>query len=119
MKEIAFTLSATDRSVVEETIERHCGIRGWTLHAVNARSNHVHVVVTALGCKPEVVRNQFKAWCTRNLKSSNLGRERFWTEGASCRWINLDDDLESAILYTTDAQELKRSDGIQARRASE
>ncbi len=119
MKETAFTLSPNERTIVENTVRRHCEIRGWTLHAVNARSNHVHVVVTAPGYRPEVVRDQFKAWCTRNLKPSNPGRERFWTEGASCRWINHDHDLETAILYATDAQERKGSDGIQTRRAGE
>jgi hypothetical protein len=37
------------------------------LHAVNCRSNHVHVVVTA-NRDPDEVREQFKAWCTRRLK---------------------------------------------------
>ena len=110
MKESTFTLSARDRRIVEVTMRRHCKIRGWTLHAVNARSNHVHVVVTSPGYEPDVVRNQFKAWCTRHLKPGNPGRERFWTEGASCRWINHSDDLESAVLYTTDSQDRKGRD---------
>ncbi|MGI9456150.1 MAG: hypothetical protein ACR2NU_06275 [Aeoliella sp.] len=41
MKETTFTLSASDREVVEQTVVRHCEIRSWTLLAVNARSNHV------------------------------------------------------------------------------
>ncbi|MFO0914759.1 MAG: hypothetical protein U0795_17505 [Pirellulales bacterium] len=47
MKESEFQLSQADRDVVERTIARHCAIRAWKLHTVNARSNHVHVVVTA------------------------------------------------------------------------
>lgn len=104
MKETAFTLSLDDREIVEKTVARHCEIRGWKLHKVNARSNHVHVVVTAPGYKPETVRDQFKAWCTRKLKPNHPGRERFWTEGASCRWINHEDDLEAAIMYVAEAQ---------------
>ncbi len=118
MKETAFILSPDDREIVEKTIARHCDIRGWTLHAVNARSNHVHVVVTAPGYEPKTARDQFKAWCTRHLKPMNPSRERFWTEGGSCRWINQEDDLEAAIIYVDEAQDRKGSD-IQARRASE
>ena len=110
MKEAAFTLAPEERKIVETTIARHCDIRVWTLHAVNSRSNHIHVVVTAPGYKPETVRDQFKAWCSRHLKPSNPDRKRFWTEGASCRWINHEVDLEAAIIYTNDAQDRKRFD---------
>jgi len=105
MKETAFLLSQTDGEVVESTIRAHCQIRRWKLHAVNVRTNHVHVVVTAPGCKPKIVRDQLKAWCTRKLKAIHSGRERFWTEGASCRWINDEDGLEAAIEYTIEAQD--------------
>ena len=118
MKETAFTLSQEDRDIVEETITRHCAIRSWKLHAVRARSNHAHVVVTAPGYKPETVRDQFKAWCTRLLKPRHRGGERFWSEGGSRRWINHEDDLEAAMTYVHEAQDRKGSE-IQARRASE
>lgn len=118
MKETGFTLSPDERNSVEETVARHCHVRGWTLHAVNARTNHVHVVVTAPSYAPNRVREQFKAWCTRRLKSIISNRDRFWTEGGSCRWINHDDDLEAAVIYVNDTQDRKGLD-IQARRASE
>ena len=108
MKEAEFTLAPGDRDLVEQTVARHCQIRGWTLHTVRARSNHVHVVVTAPGYHPKTVPDQFKAWCTRHLRPTHPGRERFWTEGGSCRWINHDDDLASAITYVNDAQDRKR-----------
>ena len=68
LEETPFTLSAEDRDLVKKTIARHCQIRGWKLHTARARSNHVHVVVTASGYKPKTVRDQLKAWCTRELK---------------------------------------------------
>src|SRR5438132_13512735 len=40
-------LTPEQRALVEKTIIDHCRIRGWRLHAVNARTNHVHVVVSA------------------------------------------------------------------------
>ncbi len=77
------------------------------LHAINARSNHVHVVVTAPNYKPDTVARQFKAWCTRNLKTNHPERKTFWSEGASRRWINQEDDLVNAVEYTTEAQDRK------------
>jgi hypothetical protein len=67
MTEDAVTLDHQQRRLVEKTIADHCGIRQWMLHAVNCRSNHVHVVVTAPDRPIEVPREQFKSWCTRNL----------------------------------------------------
>jgi REP element-mobilizing transposase RayT len=104
MKESAFTLSPDQRGIVEATLTRHCEIRSWALHTANARTNHIHVVVTAPGCTPKTVRDQFKAWCTRRLQPTSPTRERFWTEGASCRWINHEEDLQAAINYVNDAQ---------------
>jgi hypothetical protein len=61
MAEAAVLLSVAQRAVVEDTVRRHCETRNWTLHALNARSNHVHVVVTADQDANEVMR-QLKAW---------------------------------------------------------
>ena len=107
MKELAFLLSDVDRQIVEATIHKHCEIRGWEVHAVNVRSNHVHVVVTAPGYDPDTVVGQFKAWCTKKLQPNYPERMRFWTEGASCRWINQEDDLITAVEYTLEAQDRK------------
>ena len=53
MKEAVFVLSEQDRNIVEKTVAKHCDIRSWKLHALNARTNHVHVVVTARAYEPE------------------------------------------------------------------
>ena len=37
MKEKEFTLSHEHRRLVERTIRRHCELRRWALHAINAR----------------------------------------------------------------------------------
>jgi REP element-mobilizing transposase RayT len=110
MKATAYTLSSKARALVESTIRRHCEIRGWALHSVNARTNHVHVVVTAASYHPKTVRGQFKTWCTRRLKELEPQRSRFWTEGGSCRWINQEADLEAAMLYVAEAQDRKHRD---------
>jgi hypothetical protein len=112
MKETDFALSQRHRDLVEATIRRHSEIRRWTLHAVNARTNHVHVVVTAVGYRPETVRDQYKAWCTRKLKDAGVARHDFWTEGGSRRCINDEASLESAITYVLEAQDRKGLDEL-------
>lgn len=108
LKEPTFRLSDQQRQLVEATIAAHCAIRGWRLHAINCRTNHVHVVVTA-AVHPDRVVGQFKSWCTRRLNESLLavnseGRRQLWTEGSSTRYINDDLGLEGAITYVRDAQ---------------
>ena len=110
MKESAYDLCADARSLVDETIRRHCDVRGWQLHALNVRTNHVHVVVTATSYRPETVRDQFKAWCSRRLREAGSERTNFWTEGGSCRWINQEDEMEPAVLYVSEAQDRKNRD---------
>jgi REP element-mobilizing transposase RayT len=112
MTEPALTLDVPQRRIIEDTIAAHCRIRGWHLHAVNARTQHVHVVVTAPGRDPEVVMDQFKAWCTRKLKEreQSLGiaatsvRQNWWTQRGSKRYINNNDDLCAAIQYVVEEQ---------------
>jgi REP element-mobilizing transposase RayT len=92
-------LSEAQRSVVEATIRDHCRFRGWQLHAVSARSNHVHVVATA-PVAPETVMNQFKAWCSRRLNEQTPGRgTRWWTAHGSTKWIGDEGCFRNAVRY--------------------
>jgi hypothetical protein len=124
MTEDACRLDEEQRAVVEKTIVEHCQLRGWELYAKNCRSNHVHVVVAA-NIKPEAVRSQLKAWCTRKLKelerqrrgiptrSASEGRtprdddvrENWWAERGSRRYINDADGLDAVIQYVRDGQD--------------
>ena len=65
------TLDSAQRDVVEKSIREVCDHRGYALHAVNVRTNHVHSVVTA-SCKPERVMDSFKAYATRRLREARL-----------------------------------------------
>jgi REP element-mobilizing transposase RayT len=112
MTAAAVTLSGAQRAVVEQTVRRHCNLRRWELHALNVRSNHIHLVVTAPEVKPEVVLSQLKAWCARRLSehaglpagSSRNGARRWWTEHGSTKWINDEVYLENAIQYVNERQ---------------
>jgi len=122
MTEDACCLTAEQRRLVETTIADHCRVRGWTLYAVNCRSNHVHVVVSA-NRDPKEVRERFKAWCTRRLKAreqesqrgrsapaeiGEASRENWWAERGSGLYINDEEGLEAVIHYVRDAQDLPR-----------
>ena len=39
MAETAVLLDEAQREIVNQTVHDHCEIRGWTLHAVNCRTN--------------------------------------------------------------------------------
>lgn len=112
MTEPALTLDAEQRRLVESTIADHCRIRGWHLHAMNARTQHVHVVVSAPGRKPEEVIDQFKAWCSRRLKererwrrlAGEKVRQNWWTQHGSKRWLNDADSIEAAVRYVLEGQ---------------
>jgi hypothetical protein len=109
MTEPPVRLDMEQRGLVERTIADHCRIRGWHLHAVNCRTQHVHVVVTAAGQPPDVVMDQFKAWCTRRLKEHARGvgpvRLKWWTQGGSKRCLNDDESLAEATRYVLDCQD--------------
>ena len=96
---------------MENTITDHCRIRGWQLHIVNCRTNHVHAVVT-VDRDPDEAREQFKAWCTRHLKGlertrgrpESTMRKKWWTERGSKRRLWDEPSLEAAIQYVRDGQ---------------
>jgi REP element-mobilizing transposase RayT len=112
MTEPALTLDAEQRRIVEDTIAEHCRVRGWHLHGVNARSQHVHVVVSAPERKPDDVMDQFKAWCSRRLKehersrpsAREMVRQNWWTQRGSKRLLNDGDALEAAVRYVLEGQ---------------
>lgn len=128
MTEPALILDNEQRRIVEQTVADHCWIRHWHLHVVNARTKHIHMVVTAPRRKPDDVMDQFKAWCTRKLKEHFFKtrgeaallkpeaqakdsaatltiRENWWTQGGSKRQLFTDTALENAILYVRDCQD--------------
>jgi hypothetical protein len=100
-------LSPEQRHVVETECERHCRHRGWHLWAVNARTSHVHVVVTADRCSGKIVRDQLKANCTRSLRArwNEFCDRTVWTVGGDWQCINCEEDLESVCSYVREAQD--------------
>jgi REP element-mobilizing transposase RayT len=102
----AVLLQPSDRDTIEGACREHCKHRGWALKAVNARSNHVHVVVIA-DEKPQKVRDQLKANCTRRLRTQSqpLVRAKTWTKGGDCEVLESDDELFDAVVYVLECQD--------------
>jgi REP element-mobilizing transposase RayT len=102
-------LSHDHRNAVHSEVEKHCQHRGWKLWVVNARTNHVHVVVTANGYAGRIVRDQVKANCTRRIRDidSRFLDRPVWTTKGDVQFLNTDSDLEQAILYASEAQDRK------------
>jgi REP element-mobilizing transposase RayT len=105
-------LDDTDRELVENEIYRLSTFRSWMCWAATARTNHVHVVVTAKGYKGSIARDQFKANATRVLReASNRFLERpVWSELGDWECINTEEDLEIVIAYVMEAQDRKHLD---------
>jgi REP element-mobilizing transposase RayT len=101
----AVLLRECDRRAVEDACREHCVYRGWELIAVNARTNHVHVVVVA-GVSPQAVRDQLKANCTRRLRlqADPLIAERTWSRGGDCQVLPNEKALEDAVMYVLQGQ---------------
>ena len=109
MAEEPVTLDRSQRVAVEAAIVAHCRVRGWYLHALQCRLQHVHVVVTTVDRTPADVMTQLKSWCTRALKeiADSRGaapRTRWWTEGGSKRRIFHEGDLASVVAYVKECQ---------------
>jgi REP element-mobilizing transposase RayT len=105
MTEDACRLSKEQRLAVERQINETCRFRGWQLHGVNCRSNHIHVVVSAANTKPKRIRIALKGWATRRLRRLLSLRKKWWGERGSIRWLYSEEDLQSATDYTLDGQD--------------
>lgn len=115
MVEAACRLNAEQRQEVHLQVAETCTRRGWTLHAVNCRSNHIHIVASA-SASPKFMRSHLKSWCTRRLLDHqerslvpvDSRRENWWADRGSIRWIFSEANLEAAILYVLEQQDNPR-----------
>ncbi|MCB9896353.1 MAG: transposase [Planctomycetes bacterium] len=101
------TFTPDMRAAVGAAIREVCEYRGWQLHALNVRTNHVHVVLTADKTIDEVLRD-FKAYGTRRLRRDGLlplDRE-VWTEGGDKAFLQSSADIDECSHYV-----LHRQDG--------
>ncbi|MBK9527487.1 MAG: transposase [Acidobacteria bacterium] len=71
MKQPPFILTRPMRQVVELAFREICQRRGYGLSAVNVRTNHAHVVISAQ-MKPERIADALKANATKMLREELL-----------------------------------------------
>jgi len=102
-----YVLCDLGRGIVERVMREHAAVRRWEIHAINVRTNHVHVVVDCRGSHtPELAMQQFKSWATRRLVEAGLAErdQKLWTDHGSTRYLNDSDSLMSAIEYVSNRQ---------------
>jgi len=92
-------------AVVDRTIREVCAHRGWSLHELNVRTNHVHVVVNA-DSTPERILNDLKSYATRRLGEAGLipKDSRVWTRHGSTRYLWDGESVSRACAYVREGQ---------------
>jgi len=101
-----FALEQSQRDLVMEAILHVCRFRGWFVHAVHVRSNHVHIVVSGSE-KPEKMMVGFKAYATRAIRAANNSKtiiKKYWTRHGSTKYLWTTESLASAIRYVKNEQ---------------
>jgi REP element-mobilizing transposase RayT len=96
----AVILTRTQRDVIAESIKATCKIRGYSLSAMNVRTNHAHIVASS-AVKPEQMIIAFKANATRWLRDAGLitSQEKVWARGGSRRYLWKPSHVNGAIDY--------------------
>jgi len=91
-------LDARQRPVVEKAVREVCHHRGYFLQAINARTNHVHTVVSAA--------RAFKAYANRKLRRAKLlsPEVKPWTRHGSTPYLWKERHVLKAIDYVLHGQ---------------
>ncbi len=99
------TLNPDQRRVVTAAIRQQCDYRGWALAAINARTEHVHIVVSS-ALAPERIMNTFKAYATRELRRSGQWAHATspWSRHGSTRYLRSDESVARAVVYVNERQ---------------
>lgn len=98
-------LTSRRRTVIRKAIREVCRHRKWTILAINVRTNHVHVVVSAL-IRPENIVRDLKSYSTRALRASGLWSCEHgpWVDGSSKRYLWKEKSVENACEYVINGQ---------------
>ncbi|CAN5418330.1 transposase [soil metagenome] len=99
-------LNAAQRKSVERSIRDTCEKRGWTLLAINVRTNHIHVVICIGAKKPKDALIALKANATRHLRNDNLWNHENtpWADKGSKRNLWNEKSISEACNYVNNQQ---------------
>jgi REP element-mobilizing transposase RayT len=105
LKHPPVVLNPSQRTAIKSAIQEVCTHRGYYLHAVNVRTNHVHAVITA-SCKPEHVLEALKAYATRKLREAHLIKPDMkpWARHGSTVYLWTEEQVSRAIGYVLEGQ---------------
>jgi REP element-mobilizing transposase RayT len=89
------------RKSIESAICELSELRNYDLLAVQARTNHVHSVIS-MPARPERIANNLKAHATKRLREHGyfLNGSKVWARGRSRRYLWKPQHVERAIHYT-------------------
>jgi len=103
-------LSDRQRAIVDTTLVAECAAQGWLIHALNVRTNHVHLVVSAARAGT-FVRTRLKALASKAVSdeaglpmAGGDGRQRWWTEKGNVVPIEDEKSLEGTTVYVRELQ---------------
>jgi REP element-mobilizing transposase RayT len=98
-------LQTEERIVVSRTLVEVCRHRSWPLLAAHVRTNHVHVIVTAMA-PPARVMGDLKAWSTRRVIEARHRPPgtRLWARGGSVRHLWTEKAVAAACFYVVHEQ---------------
>ncbi len=105
LAQLPYRLDEARRQVALHALCEIAQRKGWTLHAVHVRSNHVHLVVTADG-PPERILNDFKIAVSRRLNQAfPTERDRTrWTRHGSTRYLWTEEAIAEKVHYVLEGQ---------------
>ena len=112
MKAPTVIFDDAQRQCVRETLQEAASYRGWTIHALNVLSNHVHLVIETNEhpdkANPDKVVATLKARATRALREAELFdvEQEIWAVKASTRYLKTPESIERASHYTLNMQHL-------------
>ncbi|HVS82094.1 MAG TPA: transposase [Pyrinomonadaceae bacterium] len=100
------TLDADQRQSVERAIQETCAQRHWHLQALNARTNHVHLVISIGQTKPGRALNALKANATRQMREDGNWQEAHspWADKGSQRYLWNEHSVGLALDYVINGQ---------------
>ena len=100
------SLDDEQRACVERAILQTATSSAWTLHALNVRTNHVHVVLSG-SIPPERMMTSLKAWSTRRLRDAGLAdaSARVWSRHGSTRYLWTEIEVARACDYVLNGQD--------------
>lgn len=106
LKHPPFLIDAHARGVIDQTIREVAAHRHWTIRALNIRTNHIHIVITAPDHTPERVLIDLKSWSTRQLIENGCVTPdtHVWSRHGSTRWLNSQFSFDRACEYVANEQ---------------